>query len=224
MKRIREKGIGVNMNKEHSPKEQAIYQAVMELFEEGADLNNLTVAEITKKAGIGKGTAYEYFSDKEEMIAKALFYNVEAFCRQLYKRMGKEKNLYDKMNFLLLTMEQQVSKANCIFRLVHIMTENSMISRRAKELAQNRPSGEMLVDDMLRMVLEDELQERTVPIPSKDKMDYLVMSIFSRVLCYGMLLNGDRYNREEERILMREGVCRGICREVEELFRGTDFN
>ena len=81
------------MNKEPSPKEKAIYQAVLELFEEGADLNCLTVAEITKKAGIGKGTAYEYFSDKEEMIAKALLYHGEDFCKQLCVGLSKEKNL-----------------------------------------------------------------------------------------------------------------------------------
>lgn len=214
--------MGIHMSKEHSPKEQAIYQAVIELFEEGTDLNNLTVAEITKKAGIGKGTAYEYFSDKEEMIAKALFYNVEAFCKQLYKRMGKEKNLYDRMNLLLLTMEQEVSKANCILRLVHIMTENSMISRRARVLAQNEMSGEMFVEDMIRMVLEDALQEKAVPIPSRDKMDYLAMSVFSRIFCYGMLLKGDRYSREEERILIREKICQGICREVEEGVQGHE--
>ena len=33
-----------------SPKMTAVYQAVIELFTEGADLNNLTVAEITAKA------------------------------------------------------------------------------------------------------------------------------------------------------------------------------
>ena len=38
------------MSKEHSPKEKAVYQAVLELFWEGTDLNSLTVAEITKKA------------------------------------------------------------------------------------------------------------------------------------------------------------------------------
>ena len=68
------------MDKEYLPKEKAIYQAVLALFEEGADLNSLTVSEITKRAGIGKGTAYEYFSDKEEMIAKALFYTTDIFC------------------------------------------------------------------------------------------------------------------------------------------------
>ena len=55
------------------PKVKAVYQAVIALFAEGADLNSLTVAEIAEKAGIGKGTVYEYFKNKEEMIAGALF-------------------------------------------------------------------------------------------------------------------------------------------------------
>ena len=61
-------------------------------------LNNnkpeFTEAEITSKAGIGKGTAYEYFSDKDEMIAKAIFYHVEQFCNGLYEEMQKENGLY----------------------------------------------------------------------------------------------------------------------------------
>ena len=41
-----------NAGAECPPKVKAIYQAVFELFEEGTDLNSLTVSEITKKAGI----------------------------------------------------------------------------------------------------------------------------------------------------------------------------
>ena len=47
------------------PKVKAVYQAVIALFAEGADLNSLTVAEIAEKAGIGKGTVYEYFKNNE---------------------------------------------------------------------------------------------------------------------------------------------------------------
>ena len=47
------------MEKGLAPKVEALYQAIMALFVEGADLNTLTVAEIARKAGIGKGTVYE---------------------------------------------------------------------------------------------------------------------------------------------------------------------
>lgn len=205
------------MNREYLPKEKAIYQAVIELFEEGADINNLTVAEITARAGIGKGTAYEYFSGKEEMIAKAFFYNGEVFCKQLYEGMRKEKELHDKIDFVLLTMERQVSRANCIFRLLHMLSDNSSISRWIKKLIdQKKSSSEIPAADVIRRVLNDELQGRgTLP---EEKMTYLVLSIYSKIFCYGMLLKEEKYEQAERREVMRGLVNRGICREVEEIF------
>ncbi|MCI8483153.1 MAG: TetR/AcrR family transcriptional regulator [Lachnospiraceae bacterium] len=60
--------------KNYPPKVKAMYEAVLELFASGRELSTLKVSEITAKAGIGKGTAYEYFSTKEEMIVGAIRY------------------------------------------------------------------------------------------------------------------------------------------------------
>lgn len=201
------------MNKALSPKEKAIYQAVLELFEEGADLNNLTVAEITGKAGIGKGTAYEYFSDKEEMIAKALFYNARQICLRIYERLKKEKSLYDKMNLILIKMEGQVTETSCIIKMVHVMSDNSIVSRRLQAM-EKESEKEMPAVEMLRRLLLDELGEKVL---SPEKLSYLTMCILSRVLCYGMLLRDEKYMPEDSREKMRDMICRGICREVEEI-------
>jgi len=110
-------------SRELAPKVKATYQAVIQLFMEGADLNNLTVAEITGKAGIGKGTAYEYFPNKEEMIAGALFYSMKDACRSLYAQMGQEKSLYGKVNLILLDMEKHLTQANCFFRALYVLMD-----------------------------------------------------------------------------------------------------
>lgn len=201
---------------EYLPKVKAIYQAVFELFEEGADLNSLTVSEITKKAGIGKGTAYEYFSDKEEMIAKAIFYNVEMFCQKINEGVAKEKSLYDKINFVLLTMERQAPHVDCLFRLIHIVSSNLVTSSRFREVVeQQRRFSESPSEKVVKGILEDVLRNRS--IGSEEKKQYLVMSIYSKMLCYGMLLNEKRCSRIKERDTMRALICRGVCKEVEEI-------
>ncbi|MCH5257550.1 MAG: TetR/AcrR family transcriptional regulator [Lachnospiraceae bacterium] len=200
------------MSKNYSPKEKAIFEAVIELFEEGADLNNLTVAEITGKAGIGKGTAYEYFSDKEEMIAKALFYNSENLCRQVYNGVCKEKDLQSKVNYVLLKMEQQISKANCILRLVMMMSENSMVSKRMREMVNETLSAKAAAINIIKKVLEDEFTDRETP--SEDLMEYLALCIYSRIMCYAMILKDDKFNSEDSRSIMRKLVTDGICRDV----------
>lgn len=201
------------MNKAPSSKEKAIYQAVLELFEEGVDLSSVTVAEITKKAGIGKGTAYEYFSDKEEMIAKALFYNAGELCLKIYERLKKEKTLYDKMNLMLIKMEEQITETSCIIKMVHIMSDNSEVSRRLQAM-EKESEKEMPAVEMLRSLLLDELGEEK---PSQEILSFLTMSMLSRVLCYGMLLKDGKYMSESSREKMRDMICRGICREIEEM-------
>ena len=200
------------MDKEYLPKEKAIYQAVLELFEEGADLNSLTVSEITKRAGIGKGTAYEYFSDKEEMIAKALFYNTEIYCEQLYEGMMEKENFYDKIDFLLLTMEKHITNTNCVFRLM-LLSDNSMLSKRMRELReQKKVSGEMPGIYFVRKMLEEEFREKEQP--SEEKMDYLVLSIFSRILCFVMWLEEDAKKYSKDYVIMSRLISEGICKEI----------
>ena len=62
------------MEEKLSPKVEALYKAVMELLLEGKEIRKMKVSEITEQAGIGKGTAYEYFESREELLVRALGY------------------------------------------------------------------------------------------------------------------------------------------------------
>ena len=55
-------------------KVRLMYKAVSQLLKGDRELSSIKVQDITQKAGIGKGTAYEYFSSKEEIIANALMF------------------------------------------------------------------------------------------------------------------------------------------------------
>lgn len=197
-------------NRDVSEKEKAIYMAVAELMNEGANLNALTVSEITGRAGIGKGTAYEYFADKDEMIAKALFYHVKGLCSLLFELLGREKTLYDKMNRVFLEMENRLAETNCILKAVHIMSENSGVGRRFKEMEEQE--GKFLVEEIQKHIL---MEKKEKELPEATRV-YLVMEVLSKILCYGMLLTHEYYMPEGSREVLRDKICRGICREVEE--------
>lgn len=70
---------------EYPPKVKAMFEAVLELFASGREPGTLKVEEITKKAGIGKGTAYEYFSSKEEIVVGALNYETRQQMSSIYQ-------------------------------------------------------------------------------------------------------------------------------------------
>lgn len=198
---------------ELSPKVLAVYKAVAELFMEGADLSSLTVSEITARAGIGKGTVYDYFANKEEMLAGALYHEMDMVCSELYKQLQKKRNLYEKMEQILLDMEGHMQEVNCAFKVLHLLMDNSQISKQLRELFRRRKDNEIPLLVLLRKLIREELGE--VSLPGED-ITYLVMNTVSRLICYAMYLNQDESVRSFDSETMRERLCRDICRDVEE--------
>ena len=90
---------------EPSEKVQKMYEAIAAFVEEKRDLSTIRVSEITSRAGIGKGTAYEYFSSKEELIVYATLW----LCGQQMERMiygaSGEKGFQEKYFFILEWIE-----------------------------------------------------------------------------------------------------------------------
>lgn len=84
-----------------NPKVQALYRAVSELLEEGADATNLKVADIAARAGIGKGTTYEYFKSREELIIKAMLNRMYAYFKGVTEQTDAKENFQEKVYVFL---------------------------------------------------------------------------------------------------------------------------
>lgn len=63
--------------RDYPKKERGIFEGVLALAEGGADLHLITVQDIARAAGIGKGTVYEYFTSKEDILAGTILYCIE---------------------------------------------------------------------------------------------------------------------------------------------------
>ena len=85
----------------------AIYHAAEDFIAEGAELSTMRIGDIAAKAGIGKGTTYEYFSSKEEMIVKAMLYLVGSMVRRILDQMEKKQSFQEAFLLLLDEMEEK---------------------------------------------------------------------------------------------------------------------
>ena len=65
-------------------KKEKIFDAVFDTVLAGAAISSITVSEIAKRAGIGKGSVYMYFASKEQMMAEAVKYFVESTMERLW--------------------------------------------------------------------------------------------------------------------------------------------
>lgn len=99
-----------------SEKVQKMYEAISELVQEKKEIASLKVSDITSRAGIGKGTAYEYFSSKEEIIVHASLW----LCLQQNKEMEKELQRYrdfkSKFMFLLEWMQKHKEQNDLVMK------------------------------------------------------------------------------------------------------------
>lgn len=91
-------------------KVEKLYQAVTALLEEGSDITAMKVSDITNRAGIGKGTAYEYFDNKEEIIANALKYDMKRQLDSLNERILSVDSFQEKVMETYAWIEEKLTK------------------------------------------------------------------------------------------------------------------
>lgn len=158
-----------NMEK-YSPKQIQIFEGVMILLREGRQIHELKVADIAESCGMGKSTAYEYFSSKEEIIREALGYHLKqnfmeltesVFKETTFKAMAQnaldylEKSLEERFTgiFLMLFTEKQEKVKSGSYMDEKMMMQMESIVLYQVERAMNRGKEEGQIAE--EMTLED---------------------------------------------------------------------
>ena len=102
------------MNREEklSPKVEALYRAVIELLLEGREVSKMKVSEITERAGIGKGTAYEYFKSREELLVEALDYYQRNWSENIQEELSRRDGFMEKISCLFDLLDDIMTRIN----------------------------------------------------------------------------------------------------------------
>jgi AcrR family transcriptional regulator len=85
---------------ETRPKRQCIVEAAAAVFA-GGGFTNTRVADIADRAGIGKGTVYEYFASKEELLFAVFEWIDSTVSKRLHEVLEEDLSARDKLLRLL---------------------------------------------------------------------------------------------------------------------------
>lgn len=99
-------------------KMEAVCQAVIRLRAEGQDIASLTVSEIAREAGIGKGTVYEYFTTKEDIFIKAILYEYCLGVARLEESIFAEETFQGKVYSGFSWIEDVEKQKSAVMRLM----------------------------------------------------------------------------------------------------------
>ena len=194
------------------PKVSQMYEAVMQLLEEGADVADIRVSTITERAGIGKGTAYEYFDTKEEIVACAIVYHIQRLFSWLEEKLEAQRDFRAQVTFLLDTVEQKNRCKEGFLRFVHMMTSNSGFDRMVREKMNEEAFAPYLPANIFGKILGQGVERGEL---RKDlPMDYMIHCVFSHLLTYMLAMaSRDCFHMRETAIrpLVYQGILDELC-------------
>lgn len=131
-------------------KVEKMFDAVNELVAQKADFSGLTVQDITEKAGVGKGTAYEYFSSKEELITLALFRDYGMKITELKGLMNQKDGFEQKITCVLDWIHSNQSYHRSFEHILKLSAGN----KNPCQLLEDHISGEIM-EQMHSYLLEE---------------------------------------------------------------------
>ena len=147
--------------------ELAVYDAVVSLIRSGSSLAELTVADIAQAAGIGKGTIYNYFRTKDEIVAKALVYTVKKHVHTARLAVQKVRGFDRRMEAFLLAAEEA---AQCRMPFFDTLTGCRGLTgglgqhvNEAEFVQSVRMEAAILIEEIRRAALRERILRRDVP-------------------------------------------------------------
>lgn len=189
-----------NTPEELSPKVYMMYQAVVELMLEGADINSMKVSDITNRAGIGKGTAYDYFESKDEIIVSAIIFSLDQILIEVEEKISQIQGFQNRMEYLFSMVDEMLGERECLLKFVHLLLGSSSVAFDLQGELKKKCN-----DDIIPMNVMDKIVRQGVEageIDPKYPIAYTVYMICTKILMYAMLLD----SKKEERPLYAESV------------------
>ena len=179
-------------NNTYTDKELAIFNGVIDLIKRGANIYLVTVSEIAKASGVGKGTIYEYFRTKEEVISKAILYNMKKEVEHAIERVEQKNNFKDRYyEALEIIVENFDNKFSTINLLLSTGNFNELYEYMIDEkhlIAAYTSRIESIIDRLLLMGYEEGI------ITIEESQYYKRMVIISSIAGFiNYINNRERY-------------------------------
>lgn len=194
-----------------------LYQAVAQLFQEGMSPEDLKVIDITQRAGIGKGTAYEYFDTKEEIIAGSLLYNMKRMMKRIEQQISMLTDFHSRISLLLGIINEEFGERECFIKYMQLTGSVPSVNQALRQAIESQGANECVPERILFKIIKD-AKERG-EIGENHPAEYCVYSIGAKLLCYAMMRTStNKYMRVQHSInddQIKELIFDGIKRELE---------
>lgn len=164
------------MESERLSKELKILDAAAELIAENQNaVHTLRVADIAHRAGVGKGTVYEYFSSKEEILQKAVCRRIRLQIEEEWTAAFSRGSFRDTLYYAMERMLAEVNRPSVWnLQLLNLLDEKN--TEGASEEMRSFYAEKMM--PMFRMILDRGAEEGLFPPTTVEEAWQAVVQLF----------------------------------------------
>lgn len=167
-------------------KKIALCQAVISLIEDGVNINDLKVSDITGRAGIGKGTAYEYFESKEEIIGQAIAWHMRSEIEKVREQIEQMDTFKDQVCQVFDWMER-MNKCRFFTLFFRVASGSLEIGEKLRNVVEHQNCRDGYLERFLDIPVKTARKQGLIDPSLKH---YFIMNILtSQFASYMIFLN-----------------------------------
>lgn len=98
-------------------KQEVILNAAFKVFRDNG-FTNASMKDIAVKAGLGKGTLYEYFQNKEDLFSQVVKAKTSQFFTEINRRIGDKITLREILDEIIKSTQETIEEAEFFFKFM----------------------------------------------------------------------------------------------------------
>lgn len=173
--------------KNYTEKEICVFNGVMAISKAGKKIYNITVQDIAKAANMGKGTLYEYFSSKEEILLNTLVYFLGLENQKAQKIAQENISFKDKVyklyDLILKSFDDGFAAVSQFSSSDEMLDIPKLINDSKEYIEQVMTTRNQLIMD----ILQSGVKEGVISLDFD--RDYITMAIMANLSCLNYCLH-----------------------------------
>lgn len=191
-------------------KRQAILQAAYEVFCE-TGFHDTAILAIAQRAGIGKGTVYEYFPSKRVLFTESIVWHTENRLKDLSKTVKAQQCFAKKLDAFFATYKELVKESFAsAVTFMDLTEETDLAEVNHADLCTYIHDARKRIADILYEVLVRGVQEQIILDKNLSLAADLLVEMMLRVSVRGLIEKYDPQTMEYEYRAMLELFFNGL--------------
>lgn len=147
------------MSKESVSKKERLFRSVWNMHMEGTDWGNIRMGAVAEASGIPKGTIYEHFRSKDQLLAETIAWSLQQEAKEVYQRLTEASGFVAMVDVIFEWVASPQGRALFLMRFMEGGKLPEGLKRElccyAEENRRGLDTAEMVTEALIRSGLLD---------------------------------------------------------------------